>query len=108
MTPRDPRDMLVIVHRADGSGALDKRTVCLPAEAGVSDLLDELERVAPDMHVKVRNRILRAAGRVLAYGQQSSLLPTLSRQLAEGGPIIFPAEDDPVGSRTLGESPCLK
>ena len=95
MTPGEQQDVLVVLYRSDGPSALkDEQRVHLPAGAGFSDLLRELERVSPALCAEVRKRILRSAGRVLAYGKDDDLLPALTRQLADGGPIVFPAEDE--------------
>ena len=61
-------------------------------------MLRELERESPTMYSEIRKRILRSASRVLAYGKDDDLLPSLSQQLASGGPVVFPAA--PKVSRT--------
>ncbi len=95
MSPGERKDILVVLYRSEGhSPRKDEQRLCLPVGAGFSDLLRELERESPAMYAEVRDRILRSAGRVLAYGKDDELLPTLTRQLADGGPIVFPAEDD--------------
>ena len=95
MSPGARKDVLVVLYRSDGlSPSKDERRLNLPAGAGFSELLRELERESPSMYAEVRDRILRSAGRVLAYGKDDDLLPTLTRQLADGGPIVFPPEDD--------------
>ena len=42
---------------------------------------------------------MRAAGRVLAYGKDDPLLIAIDEGLAQGGTLVFPAEEDeaPVG-----------
>ncbi len=95
MSPDERRDVLVVLYRSDGpSPSKDEQRLRLPAGAGFSDLLRELERESPAMYAEIRRRILRSAGRVLAYGKDDQLLPTLTRQLAEGGPIVFPDDDE--------------
>jgi len=95
VSPGDRKDVLVVLYRSDGlSPSKDEQRLNLPASAGFSELLRELEHESPSMYAEVRDRILRSAGRVLAYGKDDDLLPTLTRQLADGGPIVFPAEDD--------------
>jgi hypothetical protein len=95
MTRGERRDVLVVLCRSDGPSPLrDEQSVRLPAGADFSDVLRELERESPAMYAEVRERILRSAGRVLAYGKDDDLLPTLIRQLAAGGPIVFPPEDE--------------
>jgi hypothetical protein len=54
----------------------------------------KLERTSPVLFEEVRERILRSAGRVLAYGKDDDLLPALMTQPAAGGPIVFPPEDE--------------
>lgn len=101
MSPGERKDVLVMLYRSDGPSALkDEQRIRLPAGAGFSDLLRELERESPAMYAEVRKRILRSAGRVLAYGKDDDLLPALTRQLADGGPIVFPAENE-VRSATI-------
>jgi len=105
MTAGERKDVLVVVYRSDGpSASRNEQRLVLPAGAGVSDLLRELERAAPAMYAEVRKRILRSAGQVLAYGRDDQLLPTLTRQLAEGGPVVFPADEDlrPIGTSIPG------
>ena len=72
---------------------LEKR-VRLPIDAGMDDLLRELERT-PDLHEQVRDRVVRASLDVLANGEGhgSALLRSFDRQLATGGPLVFPALD---------------
>ena len=95
MSPGKERDVLIVLHTSDGTASLkDEQRVRLPDGAGFSDLLRELERESPAMYAEVRERILRSAGRVLAYGKDDHLLPSLTRQLAHGGPIVFPREDE--------------
>jgi len=95
VSPGERKDVLVVLCRSDGlAPSKDERRLLLPAGAGLSDLLRELERESPAMYAEIRDRILRSAGRVLAYGEDDDLLPTLTRQLADGGPIVFPAEKD--------------
>jgi hypothetical protein len=95
MSPGERKDVLVVLYRSNGPSPLkDEQQVRLPAGAGFSDLLRELERESPAMYAEVRRRILRSAGRVLAYGMDDNLLTSLTQQLADGGPILFPAEDE--------------
>ncbi len=92
---RDERsDVLIVLHRPDGPAPRsDEHRLRLPDGADLADLLRELERESPALHAEIRGRILRAAGRVLAYGKEDKLVPALTRQLADGGPVVFPAED---------------
>ncbi len=101
MTLDEQRDVLVVLHRAgEPSGEPSKekaeQRLRLPVGAGFSDLLRELERESPTMYTEIRERILRSAGRVLAYGKDDDLLPALTQQLANGGPVIFPADAEPI------------
>ena len=101
MRPGKQKDVLVVLHTSDGTASLkDERRVRLPDGAGFTELLRELERESPAMYAEIRERILRSAGRVLAYGKDDDLLPSLTRQLADGGPIVFPKEDE-AGSTTI-------
>jgi len=98
MTIGERKDVLVVLYRSDGSAPTkDEQRIRLPAGAGFSDLLRELERESPAMYKEIRDRLLRSAGRVLAYGKDDDLLPSLTRQLANGGPVVFPAEEEALG-----------
>jgi hypothetical protein len=93
MNHDDCRDIRIVLHdAADPAAPAAEHRLCLPRRADLNDLLRALEREAPDVHTEVRERLLRAAGRVLAYGTGDDLLPALKRQLASGGPIVFPTE----------------
>jgi hypothetical protein len=101
MRSGERKDVLVVLYRSDGPSPLkDEQQIRLPAGAGFSDFLRELERESPAMYAEVRRRILRSAGRVLAYGKDDDLLPALTQQLTDGGRIVFPAEDE-VHSATI-------
>jgi len=91
MTSDRWKDVDVVVYTSDVPFPRRlEQTVRLPDEAGFADLLNALRRESPEIYTEVRNRVLRAAGRVLAYGVGAPLLATLDRQFAQGGPIIFP------------------
>ncbi len=95
MTPDERRDILVVLHWSDKPVPLkDEHRLRLPADASIADLLRELERESPAMCAEIRERILRSAGRVLAYGKGGERLTSLTEQLAAGGPIVFPVEDE--------------
>ena len=70
---------------------LEKR-VRLPIDAGVDDLLRELERT-PDLYEQVRERVVRASLDVITNGdgRGGAMLRSFDKQLASGGPIVFPA-----------------
>ena len=92
-----------MVYTSDGpaSAKLEGR-VTLPDDAQFQDLIDALRAEAPAVYEEVRRRVLRAAGRVLAYGHDDPLLVAIDRKLAEGGTLVFPAEDDePVSAEEL-------
>ena len=100
MTPDDRRDVLIVLHNAtDPAAPIAEHRLRLPAAADLNDLLRALEQESPALHAEIRTRILRAAGRVLAYGTEGDLLPALKRQLVAGGPIVFPSEQ-PMASAT--------
>ena len=85
-----------IVIQAAGStedGRLEGR-VRLPSNAQFEDLIEALKAESPAVYEEVRRRVLRAAGRVLAYGRDDPLLIDIDRKLAEGGTLVFPAEDE--------------
>ncbi len=70
---------------------LEKR-VRLPINAGMDDLLRELERT-PELHEQVRERVVRASLDLITHGEGrgSAMLRSFDEQLAQGGPIVFPA-----------------
>ena len=100
MSAPNLQDVLIVVRRADGSseGQVEHR-IQLPPEASLAELLVRLEEESPELFKEVRSRVLRAAGRVLAYGRDDSLLPTVSRQLASGGPVVFPDQREDEDSK---------
>jgi len=94
MNISEREEILIVLHGSDPSVPIQKEhRLRLPAGAGIPDLLRELERESPAMCAEIRQRILRAAGNVLAYGRSNDQLALLKEQLAVGGPIIFPPED---------------
>ena len=93
MNPNERRDILVIFHRSEPQATQRlEHTVQLPSGASVAELLRELERESPEIYPEIRSRVLRAAAGVLAYGEKSALFEGLTRQLADGGPVIFPTQ----------------
>jgi len=93
MSHEERRDVRIVLHdTADPAAPAAEHRLRLPPTADLTELLRALERDAPAVHAEVRERILRAAGRVLAYGTGDKLLPSLRQQLADGGPIVFPSE----------------
>ncbi len=107
MTPGERQDVLVVIRRAGGtSSGTDEQRLRLPHDADVPELLRELKRQSPTMYAEIRRRILQSAGQVLAYGKDDPLLPELTKQLASGGPIVFPADDEsPQARRTAAATP---
>jgi len=101
MNPDEQTDIRVVLYRSGPAAAerIEQR-VRLPRGGGLSELLQELKQESPALYEEIRRRILRAAGRVLAFGEDEAFLPTLSQQLAEGGPLIFPAPADDDGCKT--------
>ncbi|MFC2099510.1 hypothetical protein ACFLSF_01605 [Candidatus Bipolaricaulota bacterium] len=93
MNENERRDILVVVHPSEPE-ARDRleRTVQLPSGASVAELLRELERESPEIYPEIRDRVLRAAAGVLAYGAANPLFEGLTQQLADGGPVIFPTQ----------------
>ena len=92
MNENERREILVVIQQSepDASHHLEQ-TVRLPLGAGLAELLREIERESPEIYPEIRGRVLRAAGGVLATGQEHPLLEGLTRQLATGGPVVFPA-----------------
>ena len=101
--PRE-KEIRVVVHASDAPTAerLEGR-VCLPNDAGFEEFIDALKAEAPAVYREVRRRVLRAAGRVLAYGRDDPLLIDIDQKLSDGGTLVFPAEDvwTPVAAEEL-------
>jgi len=100
MSLSEHRDILVVVERKAGPEAEQTRqTLRLPADASVAELLAQLEKESPAVYEEVRSRVLRSAARVLAFGHDDALLPTLARQLAAGGPVVLPESMEDEGCK---------
>ena len=65
----------------------------MPSGAGIDDLLLRLQKDSPEIHSEVRERIMKSARRILAYGSDDGLMSSLQRGLAEGGTVVLPADD---------------
>jgi len=103
MNGSERHDVLIVVHQSDGRAPQSMQaTVRIPLDANLTQLMRELERESPEIYPEVRRRILRAAGGVLATGRAHPLTEDLTRQLARGGPIVFPAlAEDPRSSSSV-------
>jgi hypothetical protein len=90
------REIRVVVYRSDDlePERMEGR-VRLTGDADFPDFIEALKRESPDLYEEVRRRVMRAAGRVLAYGHDDPLLVSIDRKLAEGGTLVFPAEGTP-------------
>ena len=106
MTSERGKDLRVVVYTSDSpASAKLEGLVKLPDDAQFQDFIDALKAEAPAVYEEVRRRVLRAAGRVLAYGRDDPLLVTIDRKLAEGGTLVFPAEDDePMSAEELNHA----
>ena len=95
MSAEQDREIRVVVHMSDElePERLEGR-VLLSGGAEFPEFIDALKRESPDLYEEVRRRVMRAAGRVLAYGRDDPLLVAIDQKLAEGGTLIFPVEDD--------------
>jgi hypothetical protein len=93
-------EIRVVVH-GSGSPTFDtlETRVRLPRDAQFEDFIEALKAESPEVFEEVRRRVMRAAGRVLAYGRDDPLLVDIDRKLTEGGTLVFLAEDDasPIG-----------
>jgi hypothetical protein len=89
------KDIKVVVYLSDPStcGRMEQR-LRLPQDAEFSEFLETLKDESPSVYEEVRRRVLRAAGRVLAYGRQDPLLTEIDRKVLEGGTLVFPATED--------------
>ncbi|MGB2982601.1 MAG: hypothetical protein WBC63_01935 [Candidatus Bipolaricaulia bacterium] len=95
MTSEQGKELRVVVYtpgRPDSARL--EGLVKLPDDAQFRDFIDALKTEAPTIYEEVRRRVLRAAGRVLAYGRDDPLLMAIDQKLAEGGTLVFPAEED--------------
>jgi hypothetical protein len=105
MKPEWDREIYVVAYT---SGTPDperlEARVCLSSGDDFPAFIDALKRASPNLYEEVRRRVMRAAGRVLAYGRDDPLLITIDRKIAEGGTLLFPAEPSHVGEAELAES----
>ena len=96
----DERELKVLIYNTDSESApaLEER-ILIPEDAQFQDFIDALKAESPSAYEVVRRRVMRAAGRVLAYGKDDPLLIAIDEGLAQGGTLVFPAEEDeaPVG-----------
>ena len=94
MSLEPDKEILVVVYRSDAlePEKLEGR-VRLRGDAEFPDFIDALKRESPALYEEVRRRVMRAAGRVLAYGRDDPLLLDIDRSLAEGGTLVFPADE---------------
>ncbi|MBU0595385.1 hypothetical protein KJ567_01710 [Candidatus Bipolaricaulota bacterium] len=93
MNESERHNILVVVHRSEPQASHRvEQTIQLPRGAGVAELLLEIKRESPEIYPEIRDRILRAAGGVHAYGEAHPLFEGLTKQLADGGPVIFPTQ----------------
>jgi len=95
MSAERGKEIRVVVCASDAPPS-ERLEVCvrLPDSAQFADFIEALKTESPTIYEEVRRRVLRAAGRVLAYGRDDPLLVSIDRKLAEGGTLVFPAEDD--------------
>jgi len=95
MTADQAREIHVVVRTSSAlvSDTLESR-VLVPRGADFADFIDALRDESPTVYQEVLRRVLRAAGRVLAYGRDDPLLMMIDRKLVEGGVLVFPAEED--------------
>lgn len=95
MSAEREKEIRVVVYTSDApTSERLEGSVCLPDGAQFADLIEALKAESPAIYEEVRRRVLRAAGRVLAYGRDDPLLVNIDRKLEEGGTLVFPAEDD--------------
>lgn len=94
MTSERDRELRVVILNADAPDAPAlEGCVRIPDNAQFQDFIDALKAESPDVYEEVRRRVMRAAGRVLAYGTDDPLLIAIDEKLAHGGTLIFPAEE---------------
>jgi len=105
MSEQRENEIRVVVHASNRSAVerLEGR-VRLPSDAQFEDFIEALKAESPAVYEEVRRRVLRAAGRVLAYGRDDPLLIDIDRKLAEGGTLVFPAEEDGAETEPLNHA----
>jgi hypothetical protein len=87
------REIRVVIYRSDElEPERLEESIRLSGGADFPDFIEALKRKSPDLYEEVRRRVMRAAGRVLAYGHDDPLLVAIDQKIAEGGTLIFPAE----------------
>jgi hypothetical protein len=102
MTEQREKDLRVLIYKSENaaSPALES-CVRLPEEAQFEDFIDALRAASPEVFEEVRRRVMRAAGRVLAYGRDDPLLVAIDEKLIEGGTLVFPAEEETGVAETI-------
>ena len=88
------RDLRVIVHSSDAAEGVLESQIRLPNGAEFQDFIEALRAESPAVYEEVRRRVMRAAGRVLAFGRDDPLLVSIYEKSTEGGTLVFPADED--------------
>ena len=83
----------LVLNRPEHAGEALVQDLRMPSGAGIDDLLLRLQKDSPEIHEEVRERILKSARKILAYGSEDGLMNSLQRGLSEGGTIILPGDD---------------
>jgi len=88
------KEIRVVIYRSSDAAEAERieGRVRLRGDAEFPDFVDALKRESPVLYEEVRRRVMRAAGRVLAYGRDDPLLIAIDRSLAEGGTLVFPPD----------------
>ena len=92
------RDLRVIVHSSDAAEGVLESQIRLPSGAEFEDFIEALRAESPAVYEEVRRRVMRAAGRVLAFGRDDPLLVSIDEKITEGGTLVFPADEEELSS----------
>jgi hypothetical protein len=106
VTVEKSRELTFVLCRKGLLGAVPvEHRVTVPNDAGFSELLRELKRVAPAIYEALREQIIRSASQVLAFGKTDEFVPLMLSGLADGSRIILSTDEDaPSTALTLGEA----
>jgi len=91
MSAQKETEIRVVVYASTSTPI--ESCVRLSGEARFEDFIEALKATSPVVFEEVRRRVMRAAGRVLAYGRDDPLLVDIDQKLIEGGTLVFPSED---------------
>lgn len=96
MTAPSERWIQIVVPATDSHKSENREDhVRLPLQANMMDLLETLRFTSSPLYEDVRKRVLRLSGDVLAFGRECPALLAMRDQLARGGPVVIPPDEQP-------------